>query len=285
MEQQVVTSLPAEVTSTANGTTEIVPNSQEPEPVSNGVQYTQPLPVQPYTEVAVPQSIDTTQQLQQLQTQTHLLQPSEVLIQNGDTGPKRLHVTNIPFRFRDHDLVQMFGQFGTLADCEIIYNERGSKGFGFVTFRNSADAMKAREKLNGTIVDGRKIEVNNATPRPHAKKSPGQNRGPYTNGTTSFRGMRGVRRASPVNKFSTRTIQPPQVPPAYNGTYTGSYDGYDQTYGARRIGSYTGYEAAPYGGGYGPASTYAAPSPAYRPVAPPQAPPTSYSTGYRYAPY
>lgn len=282
MEQQIVSSLPAEVASTANGTTEIVPNSHEHEPVSNGVQYTQPLAVQPYAEVAVPPSIDTTQQLQQLQTQTLQLQPSEVLIQNGDTGPKRLHVTNIPFRFRDHDLVQMFGQFGTLADCEIIYNERGSKGFGFVTFANSADAMKAREKLNGTIVDGRKIEVNNATPRPHAKKSPGQNRGPYTNGT-SFRGMRGVRRASPVNKFSTRTIQPPQVP-TYNSTYAG-YDGYDQTYGARRIGSFTGYEAAPYGGGYGPANTYAAPSPAYRAAAPPQAPPTSYSTGYRYAPY
>ncbi|KAJ7325669.1 hypothetical protein OS493_029093 [Desmophyllum pertusum] len=156
MEQQVLSSLPAEVASTGNGTTEIAPNSQEHEPpVSNGVQYTQPLPVQPYTEVAVPPSIDTTQQLQ---LQTHQLQPSDVLIQNGDTGPKRLHVTNIPFRFRDHDLVQMFGQFGTLADCEIIYNERGSKGFGFVTFVNSADAMKAREKLNGTIVDGRKIE-------------------------------------------------------------------------------------------------------------------------------
>ena len=77
--------------------------------VSNGVQYTQPLAIQPYTEVAVPPSIDPTQQLQQLQTQPHQLQPSEVLIQNGDTGPKRLHVTNIPFRFRDHDLVQMFG--------------------------------------------------------------------------------------------------------------------------------------------------------------------------------
>ena len=33
------------------------------------------------------------------------------------------------------------------------------QGFGFVTFVNSADALKAREKLNGTIVDGRKIEV------------------------------------------------------------------------------------------------------------------------------
>lgn len=33
------------------------------------------------------------------------------------------------------------------------------QGFGFVTFANSADADAAREKLNGTMVEGRKIEV------------------------------------------------------------------------------------------------------------------------------
>ncbi|MBN3289402.1 RFX1L protein, partial [Polypterus senegalus] len=72
--------------------------------------------------------------------------------------PKRLHVSNIPFRFRDPDLRQMFGQFGKILDVEIIFNERGSKGFGFVTFESSLEADRAREKLNGTIVEGRKIE-------------------------------------------------------------------------------------------------------------------------------
>lgn len=33
------------------------------------------------------------------------------------------------------------------------------QGFGFVTFENSTDAEKARERLHGTIVEGRKIEV------------------------------------------------------------------------------------------------------------------------------
>lgn len=33
------------------------------------------------------------------------------------------------------------------------------QGFGFVTFETSADAEKAREKLHGTLVEGRKIEV------------------------------------------------------------------------------------------------------------------------------
>lgn len=40
----------------------------------------------------------------------------------------------------------------------------GLQGFGFVTFETSADAERAKEKLHGTLVEGRKIEV---TPRPH----------------------------------------------------------------------------------------------------------------------
>lgn len=81
-------------------------------------------------------------------------------------------------------------QFGKILDVEIIFNERGSKvsvtailsqlkliwnrclmnkkmnnnhnnlqGFGFVTFESATEADRAREKLNGTIVEGRKIEV------------------------------------------------------------------------------------------------------------------------------
>uniref|UniRef100_A0A1B6CWP9 RRM domain-containing protein n=2 Tax=Clastoptera arizonana TaxID=38151 RepID=A0A1B6CWP9_9HEMI len=95
-----------------------------------------------------------------------------VLTEQNKSQAKRLHVSNIPFRFRDPDLRAMFGQFGPILDVEIIFNERGSKGFGFVTFANSADADQARERLHGTVVEGRKIEVNNATARVQTKKLP-----------------------------------------------------------------------------------------------------------------
>ncbi|KAM9779739.1 RNA binding protein fox-1 homolog 1 isoform 6-T6 [Neosynchiropus ocellatus] len=98
--------------------------------------------------------------------------------------PKRLHVSNIPFRFRDPDLRQMFGQFGKILDVEIIFNERGSKGFGFVTFEHSLDADRAREKLHGTVVEGRKIEVNNATARVMTNK---KTVNPYANGESSWK--------------------------------------------------------------------------------------------------
>ena len=49
--------------------------------------------------------------------------------------------------------------YGTVLDAEIIYNERGSKGFGFVTMETSDDATKAKEALHGKEIEGRKIEV------------------------------------------------------------------------------------------------------------------------------
>ncbi|NXT12836.1 RFOX3 protein, partial [Prunella fulvescens] len=136
-------------------------------------------PEQPGSDAST-QSIAGTQTVPQTdeaaQTDSQQLHSSD----NTDKQqPKRLHVSNIPFRFRDPDLRQMFGQFGKILDVEIIFNERGSKGFGFVTFETSTDADRAREKLNGTIVEGRKIEVNNATARVMTNKKVAN---PYTNG-------------------------------------------------------------------------------------------------------
>jgi len=79
--------------------------------------------------------------------------------------PKRLHVSNIPFRFREPHLAYLFEKFGEVTDVEIIYNDKGSKGFGFVTLAKSEDADYARMVLHGSTVEGRIIEVNLATPK------------------------------------------------------------------------------------------------------------------------
>uniref|UniRef100_A0A8D1JEQ1 RNA binding protein fox-1 homolog n=1 Tax=Sus scrofa TaxID=9823 RepID=A0A8D1JEQ1_PIG len=188
-------------------------------------------------------------------------QPSENT--ENKSQPKRLHVSNIPFRFRDPDLRQMFGQFGKILDVEIIFNERGSKGFGFVTFENSADADRAREKLHGTVVEGRKIEVNNATARVMTNK---KTVNPYTNGwklnpvvgavygpefyavpgfpypaataTAAYRGahLRG-RGRTVYNTF--RAAAPPPPIPAYGGVVY--QDGF---YGADIYGGYAAYRYA-----------------------------------------
>jgi len=77
----------------------------------------------------------------------------------------RLHISNLPFRFRAPDLKRLFGRHGRIVDAEIIFNEKGSKGFGFVSMGNVAEAAAARDWLNGAVVEGRRIDVNPATPK------------------------------------------------------------------------------------------------------------------------
>ncbi|XP_025101089.1 RNA binding protein fox-1 homolog 2-like isoform X4 [Pomacea canaliculata] len=149
----------------------VVVSSVSSEPSAPAI-YTTPAAVTVTANGAVEQQTVYLEQQTDLTTdgdvQTTQSQPAAAI--SPGSGPKRLHVSNIPFRFREADLRQLLGQFGGILDVEIIFNERGSKGFGFVTFANSADADRAREKLNGTVVEGRKIEVNNATARVMTKK-------------------------------------------------------------------------------------------------------------------
>lgn len=53
--------------------------------------------------------------------------------------------------------LSFFKKFGTVNDVEIIFNERGSKGFGFVTFEDKAEAELAKQELNGSIIEGNTI--------------------------------------------------------------------------------------------------------------------------------
>lgn len=86
--------------------------------------------------------------------------------QQNVTPSPRLHVSNIPFRYRREHLTHMFSIFGRVIDAEVIFNERGSKGFGFVSFTNVRDAKNAKIAFHGIIIDQRRIEVNYATPKP-----------------------------------------------------------------------------------------------------------------------
>lgn len=113
--------------------------------------------------------------------------------------PKRLHVSNIPFRFRDPDLRQMFGKYGNVTDVEIIFNERGSKGFGFVTFNDKNEAELAKKELNGSIVEGRKVEVNDATARVQSKKMTNAVQG-VGGGGAHYRSV-----SSPISSMKNRT--------------------------------------------------------------------------------
>ena len=57
-------------------------------------------------------------------------------------------------------MVQLFSPFGPVLQAVVIFNARGSKGFGFVTMAREEDAQNALARLNNSIIDGRAISIN-----------------------------------------------------------------------------------------------------------------------------
>jgi RNA recognition motif-containing protein len=78
---------------------------------------------------------------------------------------KNLYVGNLPFQTTSDDLVEAFGQFGTVTRAQVVNDrETGrSRGFGFVEMSEGGDA--AIESMNGAQFQGRTLTVNEAKPR------------------------------------------------------------------------------------------------------------------------
>jgi len=80
---------------------------------------------------------------------------------------KKLYVGNLPWSVTNDSLRELFAPCGEVTEAIVItdkYSGR-SKGFGFVTFANDADAEKAITEMANKDLEGRKIVVNVAKPR------------------------------------------------------------------------------------------------------------------------
>lgn len=84
---------------------------------------------------------------------------------------KKLFVGSISFDSSEESLKQKFEEVGPVVSAKIIFDRFSgrSKGFGFVEMENEEDATKAVEELNGSMLDGREIVVNEAKPEGERK--------------------------------------------------------------------------------------------------------------------
>ncbi len=81
---------------------------------------------------------------------------------------KRIYVGNLSYETTDAKLSELFGAVGTVQSVTLI-TEPGtgrSKGFAFVEMADDAQAVEAINKLNEQEVDGRKLKVAEARPKP-----------------------------------------------------------------------------------------------------------------------
>ena len=79
----------------------------------------------------------------------------------------KLYVGNLSFNTTETDLQDLFATVGPVQETIIMQDRMTmkSRGFGFVTMNESADAQKAIAQFNGKQIEGRALTVNEARPR------------------------------------------------------------------------------------------------------------------------
>ena len=76
----------------------------------------------------------------------------------------KLFVGGLSWDTDDSGLRNAFEQYGEVTEAKVItdhYTGR-SRGFGFVTFNDGQDAAEAAEAMNGSDLDGRTLNVEEA---------------------------------------------------------------------------------------------------------------------------
>jgi len=92
----------------------------------------------------------------------------------------KLYVGGLSFETTDAELRALFEQTGKVESAVVITDRLSgrSKGFGFVEMSTNAEARQAISELNGKVLGGRTITVDEARPpRQDAGRQGGRSRG------------------------------------------------------------------------------------------------------------
>ena len=82
----------------------------------------------------------------------------------------KLFVGGLSWNTTSDDLRRAFEAFASVDDAQVVSDrETGrSRGFGFVTLSDSSQARATIEHMDGFLLDGRNLRVNEATSRPQS---------------------------------------------------------------------------------------------------------------------
>jgi RNA recognition motif-containing protein len=78
-----------------------------------------------------------------------------------------IYVGNLSYSLTEEDLKLAFSEYGEVISAKIVMDRDSgrSKGFGFVEMGDSQSGEKAIDALDGSLLKGRNLKVNQAKPR------------------------------------------------------------------------------------------------------------------------
>jgi len=84
---------------------------------------------------------------------------------------KKIYVGNLSYKVTEDDLKDLFAEFGTVTEINVITDRETGRprGFAFVEMDSDDEATKAINSLNGKELQDREIVVNEARPRRDSK--------------------------------------------------------------------------------------------------------------------
>ncbi|XP_008834426.1 polyadenylate-binding protein 4 isoform X4 [Nannospalax galili] len=97
------------------------------------------------------------------------------------SGVGNVFIKNLDKSIDNKALYDTFSAFGNILSCKVVCDENGSKGYAFVHFETQEAADKAIEKMNGMLLNDRKVFVGRFKSRKEREAELGAKAKEFTN--------------------------------------------------------------------------------------------------------
>lgn len=140
-----------------------------------------------YAYVNFQQPADAERALDTMNFDALMGRPVRIMWSQRDPSLRRSGVGNIFIKNLDKSIDNKaindtFSTFGNILSCKVSTDEEGnSKGYGFVHFETEEAAQKAIEKVNGMLLNGKKVFVGRFQPRAARMREMGETARKFTN--------------------------------------------------------------------------------------------------------